>query len=96
MLVDVLLVVGDQGLGDGLSDGVDLGGVATTGDADADVNCAEGGKGLAVGVHSPDGLLWRDCSRSPSTTIRARLGQGEGGSYVPSENLSRPRTRRGS
>lgn len=38
MLVDVLLVVGDQGLGDGLADGVDLRGVATAGDADADVN----------------------------------------------------------
>ena len=38
MLVDVLLVVGDQGLGDGLADGVDLRGVTTTGDADADVN----------------------------------------------------------
>lgn len=38
MLVDVLLVVGDQGLGDGLADGVDLRGVATAGDAYADVN----------------------------------------------------------
>jgi hypothetical protein len=37
VLVDVLLVVGDQGLGDGLADGVDLGGVATTADSDADV-----------------------------------------------------------
>jgi hypothetical protein len=37
VLVDVLLVVGHQGLGDGLADGVDLGGVATTADADADV-----------------------------------------------------------
>lgn len=39
MLVDVLLVVGDQALGDGLSDGVDLGSVTTTGDSDADVDC---------------------------------------------------------
>lgn len=38
VLVDVLLVVGDDGLGDGLADGVDLRGVTTTGDADADVD----------------------------------------------------------
>lgn len=37
MLVDVLLVVGDQGLGDGLADGVDLGSVTTTADTDANV-----------------------------------------------------------
>lgn len=41
MLVDVLLVVGDEGLGDGLADGVDLGSVTTTGDADADVDVGE-------------------------------------------------------
>lgn len=41
MLVDVLLVVGDEGLGDGLADGVDLGGVATAGDAHADVDVGE-------------------------------------------------------
>lgn len=41
MLVDVLLVVGDDGLGDGLADGVDLGGGATSVDADADVDAGE-------------------------------------------------------
>lgn len=41
MLVDELLVVGDEGLGNGLTDGVDLGGVTTTGDADADVDVGE-------------------------------------------------------
>lgn len=41
MLVDELLVVGDQGLGDRLADGVDLGGVATAADADADVDVGE-------------------------------------------------------
>jgi hypothetical protein len=41
VLVDELLVVGDEGLGDGLTDGVDLRGVATTGDADADVDVGE-------------------------------------------------------
>lgn len=41
MLIDVLLVVGDNGLGDSLTDGVDLGGVTTTGDADADIDTGE-------------------------------------------------------
>jgi hypothetical protein len=41
VLVDVLLVVGDNGLGDGLADGVDLRGVTTTGDADTDVDTGE-------------------------------------------------------
>lgn len=38
VLVDVLLVVGDDGFGNGLTDGVDLRGVSTAGDADADVD----------------------------------------------------------
>lgn len=38
VLVDVFLVVGDDGLGDGLSDGVDLRGVASARDAHADVD----------------------------------------------------------
>lgn len=41
MLVNVLLVVGDDRLGDGLTDGVDLGSVTTTGDTDADVDTGE-------------------------------------------------------
>lgn len=41
MLVNVLLVVGDDGLGDSLTDGVDLGSVTTTGDTDADVDTGE-------------------------------------------------------
>lgn len=41
VLVDVLLVVGDDGLGDGLADGVDLGDVTTTGDADTDIDTGE-------------------------------------------------------
>lgn len=52
MLVDVLLVVGDEGLGDGLADGVDLGGVATTGDADADVDVGE-----LVKANNEEGLV---------------------------------------
>jgi hypothetical protein len=38
VLIDVLLVVGDDGFGNGLADGVDLRDVSTTGDADADVD----------------------------------------------------------
>jgi hypothetical protein len=41
MLIDVLLVVGDDGLGDGLTDGVDLGRVSTTSNSDADVDIGE-------------------------------------------------------
>jgi hypothetical protein len=41
VLIDVLLVVGDDGLGDGLTDGVDLGSVTTTGDTDTDVDTSE-------------------------------------------------------
>ena len=38
VLVDVLLVVGDDGFGNGLADSVDLRSVSTAGDADADVD----------------------------------------------------------
>ena len=41
MLIDELLVVCDDRLGDGLADGVDLGSVSTSGDADADVDTSE-------------------------------------------------------
>lgn len=41
VLIDELLVVGDQGLGDRLTDGVDLGSVTTTGDTDTDVEASE-------------------------------------------------------
>jgi hypothetical protein len=40
-LIDVLLVVGNDGLGKSLTDGVDLGSVSTTLDADADVDVGE-------------------------------------------------------
>ena len=48
VLIDVLLVVGDQGLGDGLTDGVDLRGVTTTGDTDADVDWSNVSRGLRI------------------------------------------------
>lgn len=41
MLVNKLLVVSNKTLGDGLSDGVDLGGVTTTGDTHSDVDVGE-------------------------------------------------------
>ena len=52
VLIDVLLVVGDDGLGDGLTDGVDLGGVTTTGDANADIDTGE-----LVGSDDQKGLV---------------------------------------
>ena len=71
VLVDELLVVGDQGLGDGLSDGVDLRGVTTAGDADADVDVGE-----LVEANNQEGLvdLWVKisacCSISKSSILR--------------------------
>lgn len=41
VLVNEFLVVSDDGLGDSLADGVDLGDVTTTGDADTDVDTGE-------------------------------------------------------
>ena len=41
LLVNKLLVVGDQGLGEGLSDGVDLGDVATALHTDADIDISK-------------------------------------------------------
>lgn len=41
VLVHVFLVVGHDGFGDGLADGVDLGGVPAAGDAHADVDGGE-------------------------------------------------------
>lgn len=41
MLIDELLVVGNDRLGDGLTDGVDLGCVSTTCNSDADIDGGE-------------------------------------------------------
>jgi hypothetical protein len=59
VLIDVLLVVGDNGLGDGLTDGVDLGGVTTTGDADTDVDTGE-----LVNADDQKGLVDLDFGKS--------------------------------
>lgn len=66
VLVNVLLVVGDNGLGDGLTDGVDLRGVTTTGDADTDVDTGE-----LVGTDDQDGLVdlfWFSLTSFPSVS----------------------------
>ncbi len=41
MFINIFLVVGDDGLGDSLSDCVDLRGVSTARDPDTDVNLGE-------------------------------------------------------
>lgn len=41
MLIDELLVVGNDGLGDSLTDGVDLRCVSTTSNSDADIDVGE-------------------------------------------------------
>lgn len=41
VLINVLLVVGDDGLGDSLTDGIDLRSVTTTGDTDTDIDTSE-------------------------------------------------------
>lgn len=56
VLVNKLLVVGDEGLCDGLTDGVDLGSVTTARDADADVDVGE-----LVETNDQDGLVDLNC-----------------------------------
>lgn len=41
VLIDVLLVVGNEGLCDGLTDGIHLGSVTTTSDTDTDIDVGE-------------------------------------------------------
>ena len=41
VLIDELLVVGNDGLGDGLTDGIDLRCVSTTSNSDADIDTGE-------------------------------------------------------
>ena len=52
MLIDELLVVCNDGLGDGLTDGVDLGGVSTTSNSDTDIDTGE-----LVKTDDQDGLV---------------------------------------
>jgi len=80
VLIDVFLVVGDDGFGNGLADGVDLGGVTTARDAHADVNV-----GCKIPLLAPRSLplfpFFQSCIRAA-------------GVHVP--NLSTPRIRMGS
>lgn len=69
VLVDVFLVVGDYRLGDCLSDGVDLGGVTTTTDADADVDLGE-----LVETEEQDGLVDLLCRRLRLVIFRSYAG----------------------
>lgn len=52
VLINELLVVGDEGLGNSLSDGVNLGNVSTTGDSDSDVELSE-----LIGADDQEGLV---------------------------------------
>jgi hypothetical protein len=93
VLIDELLVVGDEGLGDGLTDGVDLGSVSTTGDADADVDASE-----LVEANNQERLvkLWaKDVRNSfplqnlkiPPSHSRSPGTGGEGEIYLEAEDL---------
>lgn len=102
MLVDVLLVVGNQGLGDGLADGVNLGGVATTADSDADV-CSSLVKCPASCVFISQILNVQGPPSSPPpafhslrlSSLRVMCKVKLGGVPI-AENLSRPTTSNGS
>lgn len=52
MLVDVFLIISHDGLGDGLTDGVDLRGVTSSGDADANVDAFE-----FIGTDDQEGFI---------------------------------------
>lgn len=66
VLIDVLLVVGDQTLGNGLADSIELRNVTTTGDADADVEV-----GVVLRAQNKDGL-------ENLETEDLRLDEGDG------------------
>lgn len=84
VLVNELLVVGDEGLCDGLTDGVDLGSVTTARDADADVDVGE-----LVETNDQDGLVDLEAQdlgldQAKGTTVdldqtTASLAVGDGG-----------------
>lgn len=90
LFVDVLLVVGDEGLGDALADGVDLGGVASAADADPHVDSGE-----AVAAEEEDRLedleaedlrlyqLDRTAIDLDQTTAALAVGHRDGGLLAP-------------
>jgi hypothetical protein len=73
VLVDVLLVVGNDGFGNGLADGVDLGSVSTTGDADADVDISWRYVSMPCSLLLPGSSIvcaYRTCQRRGSGRAR--------------------------
>ena len=82
--VDVLLVVSDKALGDGLTDGVDLRDVTTTGHLDSDVNAgelveADNGEGFKDLVLKHGGLDQGDGGTVDLEETLALLDVGDGG-----------------
>lgn len=85
VLIDKLLVVGNEGLGNGLTDGVNLGGVPTTADTDTDVDTGEFVKSdneeRLVDLKSEDLRLNEGKGRSvdlDETTAGLAVGDGSG------------------
>lgn len=85
VLIDVLLVVGNKGLGNGLTDGINLGGVTTTVDTDTDVDVGElvktNDEERLVDLKSED--LWLNEGKRRSvdldeTTAGLAVGDGSG------------------
>lgn len=68
VLIDVFLVIGDDGLGNGLADGVHLRGLTTTRHADTDVNV-----GKFVGANDQEGFV--DLLH-PKMNMREQIGWG--------------------
>ena len=98
-LVDVLLVVGDEPLGDGLADGVDLRRLPAAADADPHVDVLEprpagqqdGLEGLEA-EHLRADQLDRDAVHLDQPAPRLRVRHGHGG-LLPPEALDRARGR---
>lgn len=103
VLVDELLVVGNEGLGDSLADSVDLRGVATARDADADVDVGElveadnqeGLVDLVTILSIPFPSFSQMCSlqaKAPFPRVSTSLvctfrGRGLGSSYLEAQDL---------
>jgi hypothetical protein len=98
-LVDVLLVVGDEPLGDGLADGVDLRRLPAAADADPHVDVLEPGpprqqdglEGLEA-EHLRSDQLNRDAVHLDQAAPRLRVRDRDGG-LLPPEALGRARGR---
>jgi hypothetical protein len=83
VFIDKLLVVGNKGLRDCLTDGVDLGSMSTTGNADADIDAGE-----LVEADNQEGLvelLANVVRKSP--TPHSHLISRTGRIYLEAEDL---------